>query len=136
MGIKMSGQGGRVCPRCGTPTSGVSRWCSGCGRNLELVGQLPTSEEHEAKEREQRWLADHATEQARSAASDPQSPPAQRHAEVPPESAVYGIYVECSISRLYTAAIRTATELGYSITNSDDSTTTLSFRTGMSMKSW
>ena len=84
----MSGQGGRVCPRCSTPTSGVSRWCSGCGLNLELAGQLPTAEDHEATKRKQGGLADQVTTQAQSPASEPQSPPAQPQAEVPPVSAL------------------------------------------------
>jgi hypothetical protein len=37
---------------------------------------------------------------------------------------------------LYLATVRAVTESGYSIINSDSDTGTLSFRTGMSMKSW
>jgi Short C-terminal domain len=42
----------------------------------------------------------------------------------------------CSAARLYAAAIRTVTEMGYSIINSDSQSLTVSFRTGMSMRSW
>jgi hypothetical protein len=42
----------------------------------------------------------------------------------------------CSPGRLYAAALRTVTEMGYSIINSDATSGTLSFRTGMSMRSW
>ena len=47
-----------VCPRCGTDAS-ESRWCSGCGLNLEQQERLPTREEFEAREREQQWLSEH-----------------------------------------------------------------------------
>ena len=46
------------------------------------------------------------------------------------------IYDDCSVARLYTAAVRAASEMGYSITNSDTDAATVSWRTGMSWKSW
>ena len=45
----------RVCPRCGTK-AGDSRWCSGCGLNLEREGDLPTPEAYAATQREREWL--------------------------------------------------------------------------------
>jgi len=50
--------------------------------------------------------------------------------------AVEATYSDCSAARLYSAGVRTVTELGCLIINSDSVATTLSFRTGMSMKSW
>lgn len=50
-----------VCPRCGEPASD-STWCSGCGLNLRLQGDLPTAEEYAAKQREAQWLAEQDAE--------------------------------------------------------------------------
>jgi hypothetical protein len=41
-----------------------------------------------------------------------------------------------SRERLYAALLRTVSELGYSITNTDGQSGTISFSTGMSMRSW
>lgn len=49
---------------------------------------------------------------------------------------VEATYAECSAARLYAAVVHTITELGYSITTSDQHTGTVSFRTGLSWKSW
>ena len=56
----------RVCPRCGV-AKGASRWCSGCGLNLELAGELPTNEEYAAAQREKQWLAQQAKREASAA---------------------------------------------------------------------
>ena len=65
----MSGQNERVCPRCGTARS-PSRWCSGCGLNLDLAGELPTSEEYSAAQREKQWLARQPEREASGAAAE------------------------------------------------------------------
>ena len=50
--------------------------------------------------------------------------------------ALEAVYADCSAARLYSAAVRAVTELGFSIISSDSGAATLSFRTGMSIKSW
>jgi len=63
----------------------------------------------------------------------------ERKAPVPRELAggnsLEAVYPDCSAARLFAAAVRAATELG-SITNRDDVTTTLSFRTGGPTSPW
>jgi hypothetical protein len=41
-----------------------------------------------------------------------------------------------SRDRLFAAAVRTVSELGYAVTSTDSSAGTISFNTGMSMRSW
>ena len=72
-----------VCPRCGV-AKGTSRWCSGCGLNLELAGDLPTSEEYAAAEREKQWLARQAEREASAASAEPVPAEAATRPPLPP----------------------------------------------------
>jgi Short C-terminal domain len=50
--------------------------------------------------------------------------------------AIEAIYAGCSSAGLFAAVVRTVSELGYSITSSDSASLIVSFRTGLSWKSW
>jgi hypothetical protein len=66
-----------VCPRCGTPADDGGRWCARCGLDLRSDAGRPISvEEHEARERDARWRAEHE-------ASPPPAPGASPFKDVP-----------------------------------------------------
>lgn len=57
--------GDTVCPRCGAAADD-NVFCSGCGLNLRLQGELPTAEAFAARQREQAWLAEQDAQRAQT----------------------------------------------------------------------